>query len=220
MLHASVSKTWCMRLYPSLLVIAAIAAALLIKTENSKAPITPSNAVIVKNAATAKMLRIKQYSRSAKSFAKNNRFDTSCCFLIDMKQPCGSNRFFVLDMNKDSVLASGLVTHGYGKSSYSKINFSNIPGSNSTSLGKYKIGGAYNGRFGLAYKLHGLESSNNNALNRFVVLHSHECVPAAEVAPQVICMSQGCPTVSPVFLQTLKSYIDKSSGPVLLWIFY
>jgi hypothetical protein len=34
-----------------------------------------------------------------------------------------------------------------------------------------------------------------------------------------ICQSDGCPTVSPNFLKELKPIIDKSSKPVLLWIF-
>jgi hypothetical protein len=31
--------------------------------------------------------------------------------------------------------------------------------------------------------------------------------------------SLGCPTVSPQFLQTLKTYIDRSGKPVLLYIY-
>ncbi len=121
-----------------------------------------------------------------------------------MKIASGSNRFFVYDIQKDSVLQSGLVAHGYGNSNATNITFSNVPGSNSSSLGKYKIGNSYNGKFGLAYKLHGLDKTNSNAFDRFVVLHAHECVPDSEIAPEAICMSQGCPTVSPSFLQSLE----------------
>jgi hypothetical protein len=52
-----------------------------------------------------------------------------------------------------------------------------------------------------------------------VVLHAHSCVPDDENAPLPICQSNGCPTVSPNFLQTLAAYIDKSKKPVLLWIY-
>ncbi len=168
---------------------------------------------------TVELVRLKSFVTSLKSYAISNDYNTNYCFLVDMKINSGSNRFFVYDIKKDSLLRSGLVAHGYGNSSYSNISFSNVPGSNCTSLGKYKIGNAYNGRFGLAYKLHGLDKTNSNAFNRFVVLHSHECVPAAEVEPEAICMSQGCPTVSPVFLQSLRTYLDDADKPVLLWIF-
>jgi hypothetical protein len=93
-----------------------------------------------------------------------------------------------------------------------------VPGCGCTSLGKYKIGYHYNGRFGLAYKLYGLDKTNNNAFKRFVVLHSHECVPENSVADE-ICQSDGCPTVSRKFLKELQPILDNSSKPILLWMF-
>ena len=99
--------------------------------------------------------------------------------------------------------------------------FSNKANSYCTSLGKYKIGKSYSGKFGMAYKLYGLENTNNNAFDRFVVLHSHSCVPNNEIFPVPICVSLGCPTVSPAFfLDKLKAYLDESLQPVLLWIYY
>lgn len=167
----------------------------------------------------AEFTRLQRFAGRLEKFASENDYNTRYCFLIDMTIACGSNRFFVYDIQWDSVLQSGLVTHGYGNSGYSNISFSNTPGSNSSSLGKYRIGHSYNGKFGLAYKLYGLEKTNNKAFDRFVVLHSHECVPEKEVAPLPLCMSQGCPTVAPSFLKNLATYIDKAEKPMLLWIF-
>jgi hypothetical protein len=164
--------------------------------------------------------RLQPFAVELKQYAVQHKYNSHYCFLVDMKIPCGSNRFFVYDLKKDAVLQSGLVTHGYGNSSYSRVVFSNVPGSNSSSLGTYKIGMAYQGRFGLAYKLHGLDSTNSNAYKRFVVLHAHGCVPDTTVAPGVICMSQGCPTVAPAFLRVLKSYLDNADKPILLKIIY
>jgi hypothetical protein len=158
-------------------------------------------------------------AREAKLFCRKNNLDTNTCFLIDMAIGCGEKRFFVIDFNKNTQLAAGLVTHGYGNSSYNSIRFSNMPGSHSTAAGRYKTGAAYFGRFGLAYKLHGLDSSNSNAYARNIVLHAHPCVPDTAVMQGSICMSQGCPTVSPLFLTTLKKHIEKASAPVLLWIY-
>lgn len=91
-------------------------------------------------------------------------------------------------------------------------------GSGCTLLGKYRIGSSYTGKWGYSYKLHGLDSSNNKALERKVVLHAHGCIPEKEVADE-ICQSNGCPTVSPAFLQQLKNIINSSDKPVLLWIY-
>lgn len=154
------------------------------------------------------------------AFVKKNHFNQRYCFLIDMSVPSGSNRFFVYNLAGDSVEEAGLVTHGSGSSKGDgTLCFSNKPGSLATSLGKYKVGKPYNGKFGLAYKLYGLDSSNSKAFERFVVLHSHNCVPGEEVYPALICESWGCPTVAPAFLSTLQAYIDQSAQPVLLWIY-
>ncbi len=165
--------------------------------------------------------RLRQKSLLAKEFVKSHAYDNEICFLIDMRVPSGKNRFFVYNLNNDFVEAAGLVTHGSGSDNGSnELLFSNTPNSYCTSLGKYKIGKSYNGRFGLAYKLYGLDTSNSKAFDRFVVLHGHECVPDNEIAPQQICLSQGCPTVAPAFLTQLKTYIDKAAQPVLLLIYH
>ncbi len=167
------------------------------------------------------LVRLYQKSSAAKHYSKAHGFNTQHCFLMDLRIPSGKNRFFIYNMEKDSVERAGLVTHGDGSDNGSaELSFSNTPNSHCTSLGKYKIGRSYNGRFGLAYKLYGLDKSNSKAFDRFVVLHAHDCVPDVEIAPGSICVSQGCPTVSPVFLRQLQSYINASEEPILLWIYY
>ncbi len=156
-----------------------------------------------------------------KKYAKDNGYNTSYCFMVDMHILSGRQRFFVYNLIKDSIELSGLVTHGSGSDRGNEdLYFSNIPNSNCTSLGKYKIGKSYYGKFGLAYKLHGLDNTNSKAFERFVVLHAHECVPNEEVSPLDICQSWGCPTVAPYFLAQLKKYIDKSEKAILMNIYY
>lgn len=161
--------------------------------------------------------RLDSLGTQLQEYARANGYNGQCVFMIDMRLPSGQNRFFVYDLHRDSILAQGLVAHGYGADD-GRLQFSNVPGSNCTSLGRYRIGKSYHGRFGLAYKLHGLDSSNSKAFERFVVLHAHSCVPEQEVAPLPICQSQGCPTVAPAFLQLLKKYIENSKAPILLSI--
>lgn len=156
----------------------------------------------------------------AKKFVKANGYNNKICFLVNMTIESGRNRFFVYDLQNDSVINTGLVTHGRCNEDWlTGRKYGNEVGCGCTSLGKYKIGNPYQGRFGLAYKLHGLESTNSNAFKRYVVLHSHECVPAREVDPAPICQSDGCPTVSLSFLKSLATIIDGSEKPVLLWVF-
>ena len=175
-----------------------------------------------KNTATQNGLqKLQQQAAGIGGYIKKNHFNNEYCFMIDMSQPSGRQRFYVYNIKKDSIEMAGLVTHGAGSvTGTGKLFFSNEPNCNCTSLGKYKIGNAYQGRFGLAYKLYGLSKTNSKAFERFVVLHAHSCVPAGEVYPLSICPSLGCPTVSPAFLQKLKVYIEASEKPVLLNIFY
>ena len=139
--------------------------------------------------------------------------------MINMSLPSGQNRFFIYDLKKDTIRNAGVVTHGNCNQFWlDGRKYSNEQGCGCTSLGKYKVGYSYNGKFGLAYKLYGLDKTNNNAFNRFVVLHSHPCVPETEMKDE-ICQSNGCPTVSPGFLKQLKPIIDNSARPILLWIY-
>lgn len=166
------------------------------------------------------LLKLGSRAASAREYAARNNCNTTVCFLIDMSIESGKNRLFVYDLKRDSITDAGLVTHGRCNEEWLKgRRYGNEVGCGCTSLGKYKIGAAYKGRFGLAYKLHGQDSTNNNAFKRYVVLHSHECVPAAEVDPYPICQSDGCPTVSPFFLKKMAATIDASPRPILLWIF-
>ena len=165
---------------------------------------------------TVKLLKL---SSSIFTYNRTRVYNEDLCFMIDMSIPSGRNRFFIYDLKKQVVIQSSLVTHGRcNKTWLTGRSYSNDIGSGCTSLGKYRIGKAYHGRFGLAYKLYGLETTNNNAYNRCIVLHSHECVPEKEIDPYPICQSDGCPTVSPLFLKKLQMIIDSSKKPVLLWI--
>lgn len=168
------------------------------------------------NANKAYALKLVSRAKEARQYTVLNHFNTGICFLIDMSLGSGRNRLFVYNLAKDSVVDAGLVTQGACSEGR---HFGNEVGCGCTSLGKYRIGNPYKGKFGLAYKLHGLEATNSNAFKRYVVLHSHECVPANEVAPYPICRSEGCPTVAPYFLKKLATTIDGSPQPILLWIF-
>lgn len=166
------------------------------------------------------LLRLTKKSIQARDYINEHGFDDNHCFLVDMRLSSGKNRFFVYNLDKDSVEIAGLVTHGSGIINSDAPVFSNTPNSYCTSLGKYKIGKSYIGKFGLAYKLYGLDKTNSKAFDRFVVLHAHACVPNYEISPLPICESWGCPTVSPAFLTLLQFYIDEAKKPVMLWIYY
>ena len=171
------------------------------------------------NKAIPDLKKLQAMAAGAKSFTGKKGYNTRTCFLIDMSLPAGQNRFFIYDLQKDSVTGAGLVAHGNCFENWLEgRRYSNEVGSGCTSLGRYRVGAPYTGKWGYSYRLHGLDSSNSKALERTVVLHSHSCVPESETAGE-ICQSNGCPTVSPGMLQQLKKIINASPRPLLLWIF-
>jgi hypothetical protein len=154
------------------------------------------------------------------NYATDKGYSTKYCFLIDMSIPSGLNRFFVYDLENNSVAYSGLVAHGCCNETFiSHPKFSNSPESGCSSLGKYKVGAFYMGKYGKSYRLYGLDKSNSNALSRGVVIHGYDCVPDKEIYPMVLCNSLGCPMVSYTFFDRLSRIIERSDKPIVLWIY-
>lgn len=164
--------------------------------------------------------KLKQFAAQAKTFTAANGYNKKFCFLLDMGLGSGQNRFFVYDLTADTIMLAGLVAHGSCNENFrASAKFSNVPGCGCSAKGKYKIGYKYAGRFGPAYKLYGLDTTNSNAFDRYIVLHSYYMVPDRETSPLPICNSLGCAMVSDNFIKQLGVKLDASKKPVLLWMF-
>lgn len=153
--------------------------------------------------------------------SKDARYNDKIAFFIDMKIPSGKNRFFVYNLKSNKIIDQGLVAHGSGSETgiEGQLKFSNVSKSLSTSLGKYATGISYNGQFGKAYKLHGLDKTNSNAFVRNIVLHKYSKVPYDEQT-ESICNSYGCPMVNEKFFKRIEELIDHSDKSIILDIYY
>lgn len=166
--------------------------------------------------------RLQQNTKIAKTFLQNHAdYNQDIVFLADMAIKSRYNRFFVYDVRNNRVLHKGLVAHGKGSNTgtYGELQFSNVEGSNMTSLGNYKVGASYVGRFGKSYKLHGLDKTNDQAFARYVVLHTYTFMPHEEQLVPII-NSEGCPMVSNETFKILEKIIDNSEKPILLRVYY
>jgi hypothetical protein len=166
----------------------------------------------------------KKKMTQALSYCKKQKLDTTIAFFADMSIHSGKKRFFVVDLQKNSILHSGLCCHGMGKGSRcDSIVFSNEKGSNCTSLGKYKTGIRSYSNWGINihYKMHGLEKTNSNAFQRIVVLHSYDPVPETEIYPDHLPLgwSQGCPVISNDLMNAIDGLLKKRKIPVLVWMY-
>ncbi|WP_370896264.1 murein L,D-transpeptidase catalytic domain-containing protein [Chryseobacterium gossypii] len=163
----------------------------------------------------SKVLEIKSYLNG------REHYNQELAIFINFKIHSGQYRYFVYDLKHDKVLQRAIVSHGSGSvvPNSDVLRFSNIEGSYQSSLGKYEILGSYTGKFGKSYRLKGLDSTNSNALQRAIVLHSYECVPDRESRAPA-CLSLGCPMLSRKAFDQTSRYIDQSERPVILYAFY
>ncbi len=166
--------------------------------------------------------KLENHVKDLKKFVSSKiRYNQDTAFLIDMKVMSGKKRFFVYDLKKNRILESGLVAHGSGSETgkEGELKFSNVENSYCTSLGKYYVGASYHGQYGKAYKLHGLDKTNDNAFNRNIVLHKFASMPYEEQDSPIV-NSLGCPMVNEKFYKILEKYIDNSSTKIILEIYY
>ncbi|MDV7695738.1 murein L,D-transpeptidase catalytic domain family protein [Chryseobacterium soli] len=156
-----------------------------------------------------------------RDYLKGKNYNQDIAVFINFKVPSGKYRYFVYDLKNDKILQKAVVSHGSGSviPHSNTLKFSNIEGSYQSSLGKYEIRESYIGKFGKSYRLNGLDTTNDNAISRAIILHSYSCIPDKESEASA-CLSLGCPMLSQnAFNQTAK-YIDQSNLPIILYAFY
>ena len=162
--------------------------------------------------------KLNQHARLLKNFAQQQKASTNLGILVDMSIHSWKRRIFVINLETDSILLSGICAHGQGSdANREEVVFSNQPGSLCTSEGRYKLGGKYTGQYGEAYKLFGLDPTNSKAFERVIVFHYYPTV--VDVEDSVVTRSNGCPMVSHDFFAQAAKFIDASSKPVLMWIY-
>lgn len=104
--------------------------------------------------------------------------------VIDYSLSILSDRLFVVDLQTEDVVLQSPVSHAYNSGFLYASDFSNVKGSEKSCVGAFKTLGSYNGRFGYAMRLKGLEPGlNDRALDRFIVFHTYRVWPV---------YSQGC----------------------------
>ena len=191
------------------------------KIKKVESHVENSNAFLTVN-DDAYLKKLDKKINEINTFIENkNGYNNEIAFLLDMKIASGKNRFFVVNLRNKKILKKGLVAHGYGSSvlNSDSLQFSNVPNSMATSIGKYRIGKSYYGKFGKSYKLTGLDNSNSKALERYIVLHGYKDVPEQEV-DGAICYSKGCPMVSFGFFKEIEGLIDRSNRSILMYVYY
>lgn len=171
--------------------------------------------------------KVKNKAQQLFKIAKTKNYSTRYAVLIDFSLHSGVNRFFVWDYQKDTISSAALVSHGCGSASWgtdetkTTPEFSNTPESHKSSLGKYLIKERDYSQWGIhvKYVLHGLDKTNNNALERYIVLHSWKAIKDRPTYPLGTPEGWGCPAVSNSFMTYLDKIFKEEKKHVLMWIY-
>ena len=101
--------------------------------------------------------------------------DANYLCIVNFGKHSGEERFFIYNVRNNKYEYSGLVQHGNGKgNTASKPKFSNVIGSNCSSLGLYKITSKDNMHSwpgAPCFRMVGLDSTNSNAIARGILIH-------------------------------------------------
>lgn len=115
--------------------------------------------------------------------------------IADFNRASRDPRFYIVDL-RNGMVTQHLCAHGRGSDPAHSgwlAFFSNSVGSEATSNGAYLTGDAYFGKYGHSMRLYGLDYTNNNALQRAIVVHSAWYAEPAQVAQHgKLGRSEGC----------------------------
>lgn len=130
--------------------------------------------------------------------------------VIDFSKSSVKVRMWVINMSTGSVWPMH-VAHGSGSDrdhdGYAE-KFSNVEGSNMSSLGVYITAETYSGRNGYSLRLDGMSITNSNARDRAIVVHGANYVSETE---EIQGRSAGCPAVTHAYRDQLINRIKEGS---------
>ncbi len=150
---------------------------------------------------------------------KDNKLNNSKYLtIIDMSVSANTKRFYLINMETQTVEHKSVVAHGQNSGSEFAKRFSNKVNSHQTSLGFYKTAETYSGKHGLSLRLDGLEYSNNKARERAVGIHEADYANPDYIKKNGrLGRSWGCPSLPK---KDYKKIINKIKEGSCLFIYY
>ena len=143
---------------------------------------------------------------------------------VDYGIPSGTPRLFVWDFHQKKIVASTYVMHGPGGGSTAeRPRFSNKPGSECSSLGRFLVTKEHGYTLKRSFRIKGMDFDNQSAYARGLMIHKSGWVDShcwMRYIPLHRASCQGCVTVSTRGMNYLWSLINKENKPILLWNFY
>ena len=166
-------------------------------------------------------LRSRVARRAAKllEFCCERGYNRQIAIFVDLSRHSGRRRFVVWDFVRARPVLMCPVSHGSGsmtsrvRSAYARL--SNEDGSHLSSVGRALVAERYVGRYGVSYRLDGLDATNSNLRPRCVVLHGWECTTNTPIWPRATVGSFGCPVLSRDMMAVVDDILQDKSGVIL-----
>ena len=164
--------------------------------------------------------RVAERAGELLKLCRKEGYNTSIALFVDLSRHSGRNRFVVWDFEHQRPILTAPVSHGSGaKESHIRSAYahtSNDDGSHLSSLGLALIAERYEGRYGIAYRLDGLDATNSNIRQRCIVLHGWQHTTSYPIWPVATVGSFGCPVLSDAMMQRVDSILRNQARVVIL----
>ena len=163
--------------------------------------------------------RVAKRAEALREYCLKEGYNTSVALFVDASRHSGRRRFVVWSFERNASMFTCPVSLGSGakeshvRSAYAE--FSNNEGSHLSSLGRALVAERYEGRYGVAFRLDGLEVSNSNLRPRCVVLHGWEHTTSYPIWPRAMVGSHGCPVLSRAMMQSLDEILQSRQRIVI-----
>ena len=166
---------------------------------------------------------IEERADRALAFARRHNMNEHYVLFVNYTIPSGKPRLFVWDFENKRIVATSYVMHGPGGGSTDKKpRFSNRPGSNCSSLGRFLVTKDRGTKLKRSFRLKGMDFDNQTAYSRGLMIHSSMWVDShcwMDYIPLHSPSCKGCVTVSSRGMSYLWELINNEKKPLLLWNF-
>ena len=163
--------------------------------------------------------RVAERAKELLEYCRREGYNTRVALFVDLSRHSGRRRFVAWDMARMVPIFTCPVSHGSGsemshvRSAYAR--FSNEDGSHLSSLGRAVVAERYEGRYGVAYRLDGLDATNTNLRSRCVVLHGWEHTTSYPIWPRATVGSFGCPVLSRRMMARVDELLRREKGVII-----
>ena len=168
------------------------------------------------------LTRFRHRAVEAATYCCENGYNQHVVLLWDLSIHSGRRRFVVWNIAEGRAEYAFVASHGSGSrrshvpSAYARV--SNADGSHLSSVGRALVAERYVGRYGVAYRLDGLEETNSEMRKRCIVLHGWHYTTSFPVWPLPTIGSWGCPVLSRRDMNILDKILQQEQS-VVLWAY-